>query len=320
MCADRAIAPNGTTERLTGPPHYDPAALGSDVPRSARQYLARKAAAFLVTAFRLNRSGFWSTEFVQQIYPTYTIPTKVGGLRCKCGHGRLRWRAETFYSEEPETVAWLDSIGPDGFLWDVGANVGLYSLYAAKVAKARVLAIEPEAQNFAILLENIVLNDLQHAIEATNLAISDRFGLGRLFVHAMTKGGAYNTFAARTADRDGPEAGAGVVTQVQVGTSLDDLVMTFGFDAPTHIKIDVDGNEPAIIRGATRVLSNERCRNVLVEIQRNAPDHVAAVAQLEALGYTRVSERSNWESRASRELRARAEAEHPAVNMIFTRA
>lgn len=285
------------------------------MPRSAKQYLARKLSAAAVAVFRLNRSGFWSTELVQQIYPTYTIPTKAGGLTCKCGHGRLRWRAVTFYSEEPDTIKWLESIGEDGFLWDIGANVGLYSIYAAKIGKTKVLAIEPEAQNFAILIENIVLNNLQHSIEATNLAISSGFGLGKLSVHAMTKGGAYNNFTPTAGNRSS-SASAGLVTQVQVGASLDDLVKRFGFDFPTHIKIDVDGNEPDIIRGGTEVLSNERCQSILIEIQRNDPEHLAIVEKLQEFGYTCVSQRSNWESRASRE----REQEHPAINMIFARA
>ena len=187
-------------------------------------------------------------------------------------------------------------------------------MYAAQVGQSRVLAIEPEAQNFAILIENIVLNNLQHAIVATNLAMSAKFGLGRLSVHAITKGGAYYSFVP-----DGAESGSGVMTQVQVGASLDDLVNRFGFDVPTHIKIDVDGHEPDIIRGATEVLSNERCRSILIEIQRNDPDHLAAVGKLQELGYKCVLQRSTWASRASRELRG-TEREHPTVNMIFARA
>lgn len=308
MMALKELAVNTVRHKM-----YDPSAIGSDTPRSAKQYLARKLASAAIAAFRLNRSGFWSTEFVQQIYPTYSIPTTSGDLLCKCGHGRLRWRAMTFYSEEPETIKWLESIG-QGYLWDVGANVGMYSLYAAKVSKSRVLAIEPEAQNFAILLENIFLNNLQGAIQATNLAISHSFGLGRLSVHAVTKGGAYNDFES-FADGSTMSSNSASVTQMQIGISLDDLVQKFGFDFPTHVKIDVDGNEPHIIQGATEVLSNPKCRSILIEIQRNDPEHLAIEASLRKFGYVCTSQRSNWESRANRE----REREHPAINMIFER-
>ena len=89
---------------------FDPTAIGSDVPRSRSQYLARTLAAVVVRMLGLNRPGFMSTEIVQQIHPVCTISTRVGPLRCIGGHGRLRWRARTFYTEEPETIKWLDGL------------------------------------------------------------------------------------------------------------------------------------------------------------------------------------------------------------------
>lgn len=297
---------------------YDPSAIGSDVPRSLKQYLARRLGSVLVRSLGLNRAGFLSTEIVQQIDPICTIPTAFGVMRCKCGHGRLRWRALTFYSEEPETVKWLESIGADGVLWDIGANVGLYSIYAAKYTGCKVLAVEPEAQNYAILIQNLVLNEVQECVIAANLAISDAFGIGTLHVHALTKGGAYNRFS-RGAALDAlmgtdPAAPRGI-QQVQIGVALDDLVERLGCMFPTHVKIDVDGNEPDIVSGGSKVLGHPRCKSVVIEVQRSDLAHGRMLEQLEALGYLCVSARSNWESRANRE----REKEHPAVNMIFVR-
>ncbi|MBI1916534.1 MAG: FkbM family methyltransferase [Planctomycetes bacterium] len=296
---------------------YDPSAIGSDIARSRRQYLARRLGALVVRLLRLNSGGFLTTEIVQQIAPVCTIPTAFGVMRCRGGHGRLRWRALTFHTEEPETVKWLETIGADGFLWDIGANVGLYAIYAARYGGCRVLAVEPEAQNFALLIENIVLNGVQDLVIAANLAITDEFGIGKLRVHALTKSGAYNQFS-RLAGLDRtprtPEGGTGI-EQVQIGLSLDDLVKKFGYPCPTHIKVDVDGNEPEIIAGGSRVLQEPGCRSVLIEVQRNDPAHLAMVDRLKHWGFTRVSERSNWESRANRE----REKEHPAVNMIFVK-
>lgn len=296
---------------------YDPSAVGSDIPRSRKQYVARKIASFLIAVLRLNRPGFLSTEIVQQIYPICTIATKFGVMRCKCGHGRLRWRAATFYSEEPETVKWLESLDKGDLLWDIGANVGLYSIYAAKFSKCKVLAIEPEAQNYATLIENIVLNNLQEDVDATNLAIAGSFGVGKLYVHAITKGGAYNQFALSSVPQDLLDSVSGLIPigQVQIGVSLDDLINRFDFQYPTHIKIDVDGNEPDIIFGASQVLKNERCKSVLLEVQRNEPDHIRMLERLDEFGYCCTSQRSNWESRTHRE----KESECPATNMIFYR-
>ena len=49
-----------------------------------------------------------------------------------------RFRVETFATKEPETLEWIDCFPDDTVLWDTGANVGLYSVYAAKKKKCRV--------------------------------------------------------------------------------------------------------------------------------------------------------------------------------------
>jgi FkbM family methyltransferase len=272
----------------------------------------------MVSILGLNRAGFFSTETVQQIHPVYRIPTRFGEIKCKCDHGRLRWRAMTFYSEEPETIKWLESMKQGDFFWDIGANVGLYSIYAAKYAGCKVLAIEPEAQNYATLLENIVLNEAQTNVEAMNIPISKTLGIGKLYVHAMTKGGAFNHF--RLEANNGHEhlesLKASAVAQLQLGTSLDDLIHRFELEAPTHVKIDVDGNEPEIISGAQDTLRHPRCKSLLIEIQTNDPAHMQITELLKSLGYQCISKRSNWESRTNRE----REAEHPGTNMIFARS
>ena len=50
------------------------------------------------------------------------------------------WRYKTLFLKEPETIEWLRALGPDDVLWDIGANVGVYSLYAAIVTGCRVVA------------------------------------------------------------------------------------------------------------------------------------------------------------------------------------
>lgn len=297
---------------------YDASAIGSDIPRSYRQYLARRWASFVVGALGLNRAGFVSTEIVQQIRPICVIHTRGGPMRCVGGHGRLRWRALTFYTEEPQTVQWLDALPPDAVLWDIGANAGLYAIYASKLAQCRVVAFEPEAQNYALLLENLVLNGVQSSVEATNLAVTRMTGLGRLHVHAITKGGAYNQFRLAEGSSAGESAdpALGPVTQIQFGVSMDDLVTTYRFPQPTHIKIDVDGDEPDIVAGGLRVLGDPRCLSVLLEVERGYPKHTRMIGQLTALGYRCVSQRSNWDSRTNRA----GEQAYPATNMIFTKA
>ena len=54
------------------------------------------------------------------------------------------WRYDTFNSKEPETLEWIDSIPGGSILWDVGANIGLYSIYAAKKINAKCWHLNPQ--------------------------------------------------------------------------------------------------------------------------------------------------------------------------------
>jgi FkbM family methyltransferase len=292
---------------------YDSTARGSDVPRSFQQYLARKFGAMIVSGLRLNQGGFVGTEIIQQINPVCKIATSNGDILCKGGHGRLRWRAKTFYTEEPQTITWLGGLKPTDILWDVGANVGLYSIYAAKQCGCKVFAFEPEAQNFALLIENIFLNHLEDKIEASNLAITRNFGLGRLYVHDMTKGGAYNQFN-QDQKYDRTAISQKQLSQINIGVSLDDLIVKFGLEYPTHIKVDVDGIEPDIIAGATQVLDNHSCKNLLIEVETDNPEHQKMVQDIKNHGFRLLCERSNWDSRKQGD---KFSQEYPVINMIF---
>ena len=71
----------------------------------------------------------------------------------------------------------VDRLDKNSFLMDVGANIGLYSIYAAKKNIKGVLSIEPESQNFAILNKNIYLNNLSNKITTLNIGFSDKNGI-----------------------------------------------------------------------------------------------------------------------------------------------
>lgn len=303
---------------------FDKAAIASDTSRSVKQYLARQFSRAFVSATGLNRAGFLATEIVQAIQPVKKIKTKHGVMLCSCGHGRLLWRAETFHSEEPETIEWLDRLTPSDVLWDIGANVGMYSVYAARFRKCSVVAFEPESQNFAILVRNIALNGVQKLCRPANIAASDKSAIGKLHVRYVTQGGAYNSFDNSESQASGiPESNKGIwqsdeinpVTQMMFGMSLDDLVFKHALAPPSHIKIDVDGIEPLIIDGSDRVLSLPTLKSVLIEVNRNSPRDLAIPKILASKGFFLASERSNWLSRDNRQ----REEEMPTTNMIFNR-
>jgi len=99
------------------------------------------------------------TRAVNVILTKMSIPRVIrsGELNFYCPSFTEMWRAETLFIKEPETIAWIDNFSPHSTLWDFGANVGTYTLYAAKNGHF-VVAIEPSSREYEILGKNIALN------------------------------------------------------------------------------------------------------------------------------------------------------------------
>ena len=90
-------------------------------------------------------------------------------------------RGKTLYSKEPDTINWInDYIRQDDVFYDIGANIGIYSLYAAKFNKAKVYSFEPESSNYYFLNKNIYHNNLFSRIKAYNIALNDTVLLSEL--------------------------------------------------------------------------------------------------------------------------------------------
>jgi hypothetical protein len=56
---------------------------------------------------------------------------QAGGVRFAVANQITAWRVRTFATKEPGTIAWIDAFAADDVMLDVGANIGLYALYAA---------------------------------------------------------------------------------------------------------------------------------------------------------------------------------------------
>jgi FkbM family methyltransferase len=172
------------------------------------------------------------------------------------------WRVRSFSDKEPETLEWIDSIPRGAVLWDVGANVGLYSCYAAKRRDARVFAFEPSVFNLELLARNVWLNDLCASVTIVPLPLAEKLTHSTLNMTTTEWGGAMSTFAENV-KFDGTELEK-VFEFRTLGLSMDQARDLLGICAPDYIKMDVDGIEHLILKGGTAVLRG--VRGVLVEI------------------------------------------------------
>ena len=177
------------------------------------------------------------------------------------------WRANSFNEKEPDTLDWIDSsFQPGETIYDVGANIGQYSLYAAHRlrGRARILAFEPEALNQAKLNKNILLNDLGKVVTAYPIAVSDRTAIQHFYSKTFAPGAALHALGEPVTQ--GAVAFAPQNRQGTMAVSLDDLTGRFGLPFPNHVKIDVDGIEDKIVAGASRTLEDTRLKTVLIEV------------------------------------------------------
>lgn len=177
------------------------------------------------------------------------------------------WRIETLLTKEPDTIAWLNTMQPGDVLYDVGANMGQYSLLAAKRG-VRVHAFEPESQNFALLCRNIAVNDFNECVTPWPIALSCKPGLSTFYVQQLAPGNSCNSYGDSVNYQLRPKEFA--FKQGCGAATLDFLATTF--DEPTHIKIDVDGFEHKVLQGAKGTLV--RVKSVLVETNRNLDEHL----------------------------------------------
>lgn len=232
--------------------------------RTAYRAVIHVVRALIVAADRMigRRQFIKACHFMQE---RLDLTLDVEGIRFWCATPLPFLRANTLMSKEPETIAWIDAHFRSGdVFYDIGANVGVFSLYAAKKMNCRVLAFEPESNNYATLNRNIWLNGLDESILAFNLALHDKARIDVLNLSKFTPGGAVHSFA-NTIDGWG-RAFKPVFRQGVIGVSIDDLIAVYEQPFPTHIKIDVDGNEHIIVAGMSKTLADPRLKSIAIEL------------------------------------------------------
>jgi len=195
----------------------------------------------------------------------------------------LKWRVDSLFTKEPCTIEWIAQFRAGEVLVDVGANVGMYTVWAAKTRGVRVFAFEPESQNYGLLNRNLMLNGLGESVKAYCLALSDAAGLSELHLASTDPGTSCHQLGEKVDHHHRPAKPR--FSQGCVSARLDDLVRDGVVPPPQHIKIDVDGFEPKVIAGAAQVLRAPQTRSLLIEVNQNLPDHMQMVKELNALGF-----------------------------------
>ncbi len=174
------------------------------------------------------------------------------------------WRAKTLFTKEPETLKWIDTFDSNDIFWDIGANIGIYTIYAAVKKNVKVFAFEPSPFNFYVLSKNVYLNKMSPIISLFCLAFTNKTALDYLNLTSINEGAAHTSF--QTTVNEFGESFTPQYSQSTMGFSCEDFLKIFKISPPTHIKIDVDGAEKLVIDGAKSILKDPQVKSILIEM------------------------------------------------------
>lgn len=182
-----------------------------------------------------------------------------------------QWRVNTFFLKEPETLEWINNFDDREKIvfWDVGANIGLYSIYASiKFKNISVISFEPSTSNLRILSRNISVNKLENNIKINQLPLADEENKYQIMNESeFVEGHSMNTFG-KNLNFEG-ESFNGKNSYKILGTSINYLIKNNISDFPNYIKIDVDGIEHIVLRGGSNFLADKRLRSISIELNEN---------------------------------------------------
>jgi FkbM family methyltransferase len=166
------------------------------------------------------------------------------GLKFNAGAYNLDTALGTYEMPVQETLAQYLKLGD--IFYDIGANVGFFTIVAAKLvgSSGQVYAFEPEAENMATLQHNARINGFTH-INAIAKAVSRTTGQGELLLADYCGGHTLAKVGSRSAARN--------VVSIDV-ISIDDLLSQNEIEPPQFVKIDVEGAEIDVLYGMTQTI------------------------------------------------------------------
>ena len=178
----------------------------------------------------------------------------------------LYWRVKTFYTKEPDTLKWIDSFKNNSktVFWDIGANIGLYSIYfSIKKKKLNIYSFEPSFLNLFPLSKNISINNLDNHLKIVQIPLHNKNkSFFKFFESSGVEGGALNSFQKKIKIDSNKFSIFGI--------RADYLINNKYIKEPNYIKIDIDGNEHLVLEGFGKYLLSKNLYEILVEIDENA--------------------------------------------------
>ena len=269
------------------------------LPLRAITLLGNLYSRFLKILDRRNHDAFWQEILQKSIDKNVSKNIKISSdsnkkIKFYCPSKIASFRAKTFFTKEPETIEWMNEFGSEkNCLYDIGANMGIYSIYYAKKFKSDVYAFEPSFRNLDLLARNIKLNLLEKQIFLIPNPVSKKFLVSEFFQLQAIAGEAAATFNDENVKNDiiktnSKDKKDGMINYKTLGLSIDNLIELNLIKPPHLIKIDVDGNELDVINGCKKTLHNVEKVSILIETRKETHDHIEM--ELKNLGLKKINQ------------------------------
>lgn len=179
----------------------------------------------------------------------------------------LDWRINTFFTKEPDTLEWIKNFKKkkNSIFWDIGANIGIYSIYARIIhKKLSIFAFEPSFLNLYFLSKNFFINNFRNEIKIVQTPLSQKKNNFFNFIEGTeNEGGAFNSLTVNKYMK---------MTKNSyniISTTIEELINSNALKIPNYVKIDVDGNEYEILKGFGKHLKNKNFKEILIEIDED---------------------------------------------------
>ena len=166
-----------------------------------------------------------------------------------------RWKVFERNGKEKNTIDWIETFEKNSIFFDIGANIGVFSIYAALKKKVEVYAFEPEPNSFIDLFNAIQVNKanvIPMLVPLTDQANCNFFNLSKNFEAASS--------GHKFGNKDNKKLSYAVCAD-----SIDNLILNKKIPQPNYIKIDVDGLEEKVISGLDTVIKGNTLKSILIE-------------------------------------------------------
>lgn len=226
---------------------------------------------FLDKFFKKSFLIFFNDFFNRDFYSSQNIKNKKVDFFTP--NAVSKWRVKSLFTKEPETIEWIDNFKNLNtrpiIFWDIGSNIGLYSIYAACTHKnIKIYSFEPSTSNLRLLSRNISINGLSEKIFIAQFPLSKKnFQFSEMNEQEFKEGWSMNTYG-KAKDFEGKEFKPTQKYNI-FGLSIDYLIENNILEVPNYIKIDVDGIEDEILAGGIKSLGHENLKGISIELNEN---------------------------------------------------